>query len=203
MTDIALTKSELIAEAIAHGGSLGEKDHEFLQSLISQYVEKEKLSEKQWYWVGKLVERAMLTKEAKGVPEFEERPGLFAPIMALFDKAGDKLKTPTIVIHNEEGTIALVKGKDQVYVKAGAGYYEQLFGRLNRYGDFSANHLTKPGPNVYRLLLQLADNPVRAAQNSAKLSGKCSFCNSGLEDPKSIAAGYGPTCAKHFSLPWG
>ena len=37
----------------------------------------------------------------------------------------------------------------------------------------------------------------------AQEGGTCSFCDSELDTPQSLTAGYGPTCAKKRGLPWG
>jgi hypothetical protein len=53
------------------------------------------------------------------------------------------------------------------------------------------------------LLRQLARHPAETAAKHGQLTGKCCFCNTALTDEKSTAVGYGPTCAKHYHLPWG
>lgn len=50
-------------------------------------------------------------------------------------------------------------------------------------------------------LLEVAKNPVQAAQKYAALMGLCSFCGKQLTDEGSTEVGYGPVCAKHWGLP--
>src|SRR4051794_7329117 len=45
--------------------------------------------------------------------------------------------------------------------------------------------------------------PAGFAREHGRLTGRCCFCNQALCDERSTAAGYGETCARHFSLPWG
>lgn len=52
-------------------------------------------------------------------------------------------------------------------------------------------------------LRALAADPVNVAQTSAKLTGRCIFCNTALTDARSTAVGYGATCAAHWGMPWG
>jgi len=41
-----------------------------------------------------------------------------------------------------------------------------------------------------------------AAVASGHASGACCFCSRQLDDPRSVAHGYGPICAGHYGLPW-
>jgi hypothetical protein len=52
-------------------------------------------------------------------------------------------------------------------------------------------------------LRAFAAEPARVAKDSARLTGRCCFCNLALKDERSTAVGYGATCADHFGLPWG
>lgn len=59
------------------------------------------------------------------------------------------------------------------------------------------------GPRITQLLKDLSQNPAGMAAAYGKLSGRCCFCASELTDDKSISVGYGPVCAKNYSLPYG
>jgi len=48
------------------------------------------------------------------------------------------------------------------------------------------------------ILADVAANGQTYAIAYAKMTGKCGVCNTKLTDPKSIAAGIGPVCAKKF-----
>jgi hypothetical protein len=48
------------------------------------------------------------------------------------------------------------------------------------------------------ILADIAENGQTYAIAYAKVTGKCGVCNTKLTDPKSIAAGIGPVCAKKF-----
>jgi hypothetical protein len=45
-------------------------------------------------------------------------------------------------------------------------------------------------------------DPLGTIVRLGKSTGRCSFCNSPLSDRRSRAHGYGPVCAKHYSLAW-
>jgi hypothetical protein len=49
------------------------------------------------------------------------------------------------------------------------------------------------------ILAKIVDNGQAYAIAYAKVTGKCGICNTKLTDPKSIAAGLGPVCAKKFA----
>lgn len=53
------------------------------------------------------------------------------------------------------------------------------------------------------LLERLASEPAKVAAEYGHLTGNCCFCSRKLSDDRSIAVGYGSTCAKKFGLAWG
>lgn len=64
---------------------------------------------------------------------------------------------------------------------------------LNYWGGY----LGAKGANA-AILAKIAENGAEYAIAYAKITGKCGVCNTKLTDPKSIAAGIGPVCAKKF-----
>jgi Family of unknown function (DUF6011) len=74
------------------------------------------------------------------------------------------------------------------------------------FGSIGTNGVLYPSremtPDIRRLLVRLATDPVGAALDYARLSGCCAFCNYRLSDARSLAHGYGPDCARRFGLPW-
>ncbi len=53
------------------------------------------------------------------------------------------------------------------------------------------------------ILQQMNVNPASFLAKMGKLSGHCCYCNLPLTDERSLQAGYGPICAKHYALEWG
>src|SRR5271165_1697446 len=76
---------------------------QFAQSLLRQFEKKGALSEKQWPWVAKLIERA----ECAGVPDFTTEVvvlGEFSGVIELFNKAKKHLKYPKIMLALPDGS---------------------------------------------------------------------------------------------------
>lgn len=59
--------------------------------------------------------------------------------------------------------------------------------------------LAGPKCTVIAEALSSADKAQAACIAYAKVTGKCGVCNTKLTDPKSIAAGIGPVCAKKYT----
>ena len=83
-----------------------------------------------------------------------------------------------------------------IFVKDGAEY-----GQQKRYG------MQKPGGTykgeITEALRAIAGDIAGAAKAYGDLTSKCTFCGLPLEDKRSTDAGYGPTCATKYNLPWG
>jgi uncharacterized protein DUF6011 len=90
----------------------------------------------------------------------------------------------------------------QIRVTDGRDYgYNSFFGYIKSDGHFEqTNQITK---EVSMLVEELAKDPAGVAKKYGALTGNCCFCNRSLETDNSTAVGYGPTCAKHYGLPWG
>jgi hypothetical protein len=187
------------------------KDLEFAASLLNQAKSgKKPLTDKQMYWVSKLASQAM------GIPDFtrpaEVNVGEFTGVIDLFKKAGTTLKYPRITLKTEGGQKLMLtlsgptsKYPGVVNVTDGAGYGGNIwFGRVEASGKFTPGHASEKIKNdLTSILTKLASAPHRVAADYGKLTGSCCFCSTPLTDPKSLAVGYGPQCAKQWHLPWG
>lgn len=58
-------------------------------------------------------------------------------------------------------------------------------------------------PAVLCLLDNLEADTEGTAAEYGRASGVCCYCGKELTDGRSKAAGYGPTCAASYRLPWG
>jgi len=144
-------------------------------------------------------------------------------VLALFDRAAQHLKRPAIVLACPElapagtanvglwtirlsiaGARARVPGSITVLDGERGEDGRDWFGRVLRDGTYqpsqAANSRT---PAITARLRQFAAEPAKVAKDSARLTGRCCFCNTALKDERSTAVGYGETCAAHFGLPWG
>ena len=80
----------------------------------------------------------------------------------------------------------------------------KFFGRIGKDGKFEPYTASTPiKDDLTAILAKFAEDPQGVAAAHGKTTGRCCFCNTGLTDPKSTAVGYGPQCAKQWSLPWG
>ena len=176
---------------------------EFAQSLVRQYNQRGKLSDKQWHWVNKLV--AELDRPAAPAAPTTDLSG----VITLLQDAKQHLKFPASRLTASDGTPVVLKvagdrAKEPGTVNAtdGGSYPDnRWFGRIALDGAF------KPGrdctTDVIDVLVRLGSDPATVAAEHGKLTGSCSFCRQPLSDERSTEVGYGPVCAKHFGLPWG
>jgi hypothetical protein len=147
------------------------------------------------------------------------RVGEMSGILALFGKAKRHLKRPAIVLGVPElgprASIRLNIAGDRAKVpgsltitdgnKNEAGERGWL-GRILLDGTFQPSRECMDAlavPAIAARLAAFSADPVTIAGEHGRLTGKCCFCNRGLEDERSTAVGYGPVCASHYDLPWG
>ena len=202
MTPITLqiTQLQSVLPALKAG------DAKFATDLIASFKKYHKLTPKQEPWVGKLIERATAPAPA---PVATVNVGGFNGVIALFNAAKAHLKYPKITLSclGKPVTLAVAgnmsKAPGTINVM-GQGKYpdREWFGRVTPDGQWSpaksvsAEMLTA----LTALLTEFSNNPAAVAKAHGKLTGNCCFCNAGLSDPKSTAAGFGPVCADHYGL---
>ena len=131
----------------------------------------------------------------------------------MFETAAAKLKFPHLLVpfdtlpgvvlklwtagpkSRQPGTISIVS----------AGPAREWFGRVTLDGTWEPG--TTRAPEVYAaaadLLCELLADPQATLAARGKQAGACCYCGTELTDKRSVDAGYGPTCAKKWSLPWG
>lgn len=157
---------------------------------------------KQALWIGKLVERATAPAAAPATPVTVQVAG----IRAMFDSASATLKHPRIRLVTADGTPVVLtiagptsKFPGTINVTDGSAYPSNaFFGRIA--GDAFTPAPKCTGP-VRALLAALSADPASVAAAHGKLTGACCFCARKLDDPKSLAVGYGPICADKYGLP--
>lgn len=187
---------------------------EFAKSLIAQFKKKGSLSDKQWYWIGKLTDMASPTK----VPDFTALPesvGSMSGLIALFDKAKKHLKYPSLslcVSSDLTVRLSLAGASSKVHGSVHVAE-DKPYGVRDYYGSVSPDGVWKKSQKVIgnhdldwiigRLLRNISRDPAGVAFEHGKMTGRCCFCGKKLEDEKSTAVGYGPVCAKNWNLPYG
>ena len=205
MNDL-MTTANLLKDNLT---KLPERDRQFAWSLCHQFFKKGDLSNKQQVWLYRLADKA------QGIPDFTQpypekvQVGALSGLIAMFEKAGQKLKYPTITLQLDNGQEVRLsragensKNPGFIYVKIGKYNY---MGKVSPNGEFfpakAVDSDTKR--DVVEFLRDLSRHPAEVAAKYGKLTGRCCFCGLQLSDPKSTAVGYGKQCASHYGLPWG
>lgn len=185
--------------------NLNQQDSEFARSLIRSVESRGFSTEKQTFWLEKMLAKS------KGEPDTKvEAVGDLAAIYAMFETAKAHLKKPAIVLgYQRNGRECELK----IYVAGersstpGALQVKDLdgtwWGRVHTNGNFEQSRRDPPPFTVTDVLKRFSADPVGQASAHGHLTGKCCFCNRPLSDERSTAVGYGPVCAGHFGLAWG
>jgi len=203
MEDLKIVVQSLQANLIG----LGEKDRGFASDLCIKFA-KYGASEKQEFWIRKLADRAT-GKEVK--PELAQvAVGTFSKVMALFQRAKKNLKFPKIALllpTGEPVEMSLAgpysKAPGTVNVTDGQPFGQNLwYGRVDEQGTWTQGPRATPEAQtkIFSLLQEFGDDPSGVAGKYGLLTGRCCFCSKKLTDDKSVAAGYGPTCAENYGL---
>lgn len=194
-------------QAAIEAGKLTDRDRVFALDLCASY-RRRGLSEKQAFWVGKLLSRANGTDKPA-----TKTVASFAGVYALFAKAREHLKYPKITLllpGNRAIKLYVSTARSRVpdtvnIVEAdGIGADRLWYGRVAQDGTFTPSASAAPvADELASLLSRLASAPEEVAAEYGKLTGNCCFCRLPLTDERSTAVGYGPVCASHYGLAWG
>lgn len=129
-------------------------------------------------------------------------------LIALFEKAGSRLKNPRIQIDLPKmGFIELTMAKathkmpGTINVKGPGGWDGPWFGRILRDGVFKPSSSAPQGLDSD--LLAFSADPTGYAAKHGHKTGRCCFCNLPLKDQRSTEVGYGKKCAENWEQPWG
>lgn len=130
-------------------------------------------------------------------------------VMELFGRAKGKLKYPKIRLATKSGNKVVLslagarsKYSGQVMLTDGGPFGDNIwYGRIDIDGNvFPSRSMDS---EVMELLTSLSLDAAKVTGTYGHNTGSCSFCARHLEDKRSVSAGYGPTCADKFGLPWG
>jgi hypothetical protein len=201
-------KIEELRQAVANGAF---KDPSFALSLCNQFARKDSLSDKQWFWVNKLLKEATGSSGA-AKPTTSGVEEIFSGqiLQSLLRDASKKLKRPKLRYQTDTGFKVIFsyvaerdsKWFDCIFIDNG-----QRAEAKKRYG-FVANNGNgrldrNAPPEIKALIRKIAEDPT----NTAKLQGQaykhCCFCGLELLNKSSVYHGYGPICAEKWGLPWG
>lgn len=180
---------------------LSPRDQQFALSLLSS----RRPSDKQLHWIAELTKRA-----TQPAPDKVKVTADLSPVLALFRKAGEKLKNPAVVLSTPEtGAVRLsVAGPKSKHpgtinvTTTGSFDGRDWLGRVHLDGSYEPSRKAE-AQAVGTLLSRFAAAPAEVAAEHGKTTGACCFCNRTLDDKRSVTVGYGPICASNYGLPWG
>jgi len=192
---------ELLDRAIFEHGIPAEKI-EFAESLVSQFEERGSLSEKQWPWVDRLPHLGEMTVPSlHSVITFMDAAGSQLKFPKLFFTVGDEASEwGQLEVHLSRAGQKSSKPGSVTVTSEGDFDTATYFGRITRDGVFSPSAACTTKAN--KLLIRLQQDFAATVAAAGKHSGRCAMCNKALSDERSLAAGYGKTCAKNWALPW-
>jgi hypothetical protein len=217
LTVDATQAATLVGSATDILASMSDSDQRFVGSMLEQHKKKatlsnpmKRLSGGQWWWLNhKIAQNA--ERNSVVAPEREKvEIGDMKGIIRLFDKAKQHLKKAAVVVavqvDEEVQTIRLKPASpngrvpDSIDVLNGN---RDWMGRILRSGQFEISPRASAEARRYiDDLRAFASDPETGAKRSARLTGRCVFCNTALKDERSTRVGYGKTCASHYGLSW-
>ena len=142
--------------------------------------------------------------------EEDSNPGLALLILwDFFNEASHSLSTPKVVFALPFGRLKFNRSGDKaktpgvVHVSDGKEWGDSsrvYYGSIQTDGNFRPSRDCTP--EVKEFLEAFNTDPVGTAASQGQASGNCCFCYKQLTVERSRAVGYGPTCAKNFTLPY-
>lgn len=158
---------------------------------------KSKLSPKMRSWLHVLAHWAITPREEPATTD--SLPLTIAMLQKVRDDGNKKFPKVRLQIDGQLVQLALSR-KGTVNVTDGRAY------GVNKYfGAIQPNGALREGrdvtPDVLTLLRAVELNAASAVKRYS--TGQCCFCRLELTTLESRTAGYGKTCAKNHSLPWG
>lgn len=212
MTLAMLTADQDQLNRLIADGRISPSDLSFASSLANAKTP----TEKQTYWITELIRRA--TRPApvwNNADDIALNPQLTRPAPPVLDLTA-------IINLYDLGTgktvfrLALADGSPVRIKRAGAtskyagclfadgGTFESGYAKIDPAGRLTVYRAAEPiKVELVELLTAFAADPAGVAGAYGKLTGNCTFCTKTLTDARSVAVGYGPTCATKFGLPWG
>jgi len=215
------SQPELVTElkGLLHLDMVADKDKEFCTSLCDAYDKYESLSQKQEFWVGKMIERALRGSDSSkpsnsvtsSMPDQNAVDG-FGEILDLFDSVQGKLKWPKLMIDHRGEKFCLKQAGPKskyagcVLIDDGKKFPDNDWrGFIDHDGVYHpAKMMSEEMLEKTRDLLEkISGDPAGYIGMKGKKVGSCCFCKKSLTTNESLEAGYGPVCADNWGLPWG
>ena len=180
----------------------------FVRSLLEQFDRRGSLSPRQLACIDRIVTRAPRAAGASATAPVFAQAGIDTMYGWLRGAQTNGLRRvrvsyPAVIGRSEALSFSLPSatsryaGQTVVFVKVDGNYA----GRLQN-GAFHASRDVTVTPATLARIEAIIVDPLAAAVASGHASGACCFCSRQLDDPRSVAHGYGPICAGHYNLPW-
>lgn len=208
---------------------IGPSQRSFANSLIAWGRKSFPISEGRATWTAKLIAEASARRDGKAAsnqnsesaPRQIVKVGDMSGVYDLFNRAKQHLKQPGVTMACDPALGASIKvsvasararhpGSIDVVVDSGKRDDEgrpitEWIGRVFEGGRFEVSPRLADrsvlGP-VTEAVRTFAADPATGAKESARLTGRCCFCDGPLKDARSTAVGYGKTCSKRYGLVW-
>lgn len=174
----------------------------FVRSLLAQYDARGSLSPRQLACIDRIVARPA-GQTTRVAPTFAQA-GIDTMFAWLRGAQQNGLRRVRVsypgavkISFSLPSATSRYAGQTVVFVKIDDAYA----GRLQN-GVFHASREINVTAAVLARIAEIIVDPLAAAVASGHASGACCFCSRQLDDPRSVAHGYGPICAGHYNLPW-
>lgn len=183
------------------------KPSNFVQSMMTQFRNKNHLSAKQIHWAVKLSKEAGQAAIDAQDTEMQmsemESEGPFKPVVSFMTDAD--LKSPKLYFKHGKLDIRMSlapshgRNPNHIYVKANSKYV----GKITPSGDFMTGRDGYYASGVKVILADMVDDVKSFVTSHGIHTGNCCLCNRELTDERSLAVGVGPVCAKNWGIKWG
>lgn len=234
-SDVELFEEDLksnMAHLLKYVEGLPERDQDFALSLCAYYDNNDRLSKSQmtyackfWQYINENVGEAGGRVEPEPSARKDETPPRVvingSSLIAMFDKASQELKYPSIKFYITPGWNGLAADHIKFYrtgvlnKRYGEGCVMLIFsnqhdagekytlGIIARDGRFAFSRFCFDRPVLQQELKKIIEQPIEAFKMNGIKYAHCCFCGQELVTTESVTAGYGPICASKYGLPWG
>lgn len=214
----ALSAVEVYSVLLMNYSQLEAKNHNFVESLLDSGAKRQEwtVSQLSWarYYVYRLANLHATANLHGGSTTVDLADGTtsFAGVFDLIQKAKDNgLKHPALILKlPTAGSLKVRLGvpknpkyADRLLLTDGGKWpNSKWYGAIDKHGKWECPSKVPSAvrEEIADTLYQLASDPAGTAKVQGKLTGHCCFCGTGLTDPHSVAAGFGPYCADKYGL---
>lgn len=181
------------------------------EELLRLFNENARTDSVTWFYIAKFVE---------GLQQAEKTRFTMVALADMFMLSiGMGLKAPMIRCHRDNRRYKIyLSQRGNICIKSGAlipdthdpigdeefmgGFWRDRFNTPKRDERYNRFHDRPLLPTEKEFMDELLENPCGRLAQWGKDMARCCFCYKALEDERSLAVGYGKTCAGRWGLPW-